>query len=144
MSSSIYVFSLVNHSVCMSAFISAFISVQDVHAYKNAYSLSNGVWEVVQVWNFFDRDTLGKQWVRSVDSISANIAEGFGRFFKKEKIQFYRYALGSVSESLDWCRKAEKRKLLPPDRVTSIRDSLQSLPKEIHALIQLTNKNLRY
>jgi len=31
----------------------------------------------------FAKDTIGKQFARSVDSISANIAEGFGRYTKK-------------------------------------------------------------
>jgi four helix bundle protein len=41
-------------------------------------------------WPAFNRDTVGKQFVQALDSISANLAEGFGRYNKKDKINFYR------------------------------------------------------
>ena len=50
-----------------------------------AFDLSNYVWDVVLKWDYFSRDTVGKQYVKAIDSISANIAEGFGRYHKKEK-----------------------------------------------------------
>lgn len=79
-----------------------YLRLNDIDSYRVAFHLSNYVWKIVINWPIFARDTIGKQFVRSVDSISANIAEGFGRFGKKEKIQFYRYAKGSLIESLDW------------------------------------------
>lgn len=36
------------------------------------------------------------QIINAIDSISANIAEGFGRYGKKDKIKFYYYSFGSV------------------------------------------------
>ena len=35
-----------------------------------------------------------------VDSVSANISEGFGRYHKKDKIKFYRYSQGSVNQAV--------------------------------------------
>ncbi|MBZ0199710.1 MAG: four helix bundle protein [Ignavibacteriaceae bacterium] len=40
--------------------------------------------------------TVGFQFVRAIDSVSANISEGFGRFNKGNKIRFYRMSLGSI------------------------------------------------
>lgn len=84
-----------------------FIQLNDIDAYKIAFNLSNEVWQIVIKWDFFARDTIGKQFARSIDSISANIAEGFGRFSKKDKIKFYRISLGSLKESLDWNEKSK-------------------------------------
>jgi len=39
---------------------------------------------VVDRWNYFQKDTVGKQLVRSADSIAANLSEGFGRYHYKE------------------------------------------------------------
>ncbi|GAN32304.1 MAG: four helix bundle protein [Candidatus Brocadia sp. AMX2] len=61
-----------------------FLRLNDVQPYKTAFNLSNFVWEIVTKWDYFAKDTVGKQFVKAVDSISANIAEGFGRYFKKE------------------------------------------------------------
>jgi four helix bundle protein len=52
---------------------------------------------------------VGEQFVSAIDSISANIAEGFGRYFKKDKIKYYRYRTGSEKEGLDWNEKSKKR-----------------------------------
>src|SRR3989338_7788961 len=86
-----------------------YLQLNDIDAYKIAFHLSNEVWDIVLKWDYFAKDTIGKQFMRSIDSISANIAEGFGRYTKKEKIQFYRYSYGSLKESLDWNEKARKR-----------------------------------
>ena len=39
-------------------------------------------------WGYFHKDTIGKQLVKSADSIAANLSEGFGRFHYKENKQF--------------------------------------------------------
>ena len=54
-------------------------NLEDIYVYKKAMELGEMVWEVVAPWNYFQKDTVGKQWVRSTDSIAANISEGFGR-----------------------------------------------------------------
>lgn len=36
---------------------------------------------------------------RSAESVSANIAEAFGRFHQKDKVNFYHYAKGSALET---------------------------------------------
>src|SRR5438128_2308749 len=57
-----------------------YLQLNDIESYRLAFGLSNYVWAIVVTWNYFAKDTVGKQFVRAVDSISANIAEGFGRF----------------------------------------------------------------
>ncbi|MFZ2188572.1 MAG: four helix bundle protein [Candidatus Moraniibacteriota bacterium] len=121
-----------------------YLKLNDLSSYKIAYNLSNYVWDVVISWGYFEKDTVGKQFARSVDSISANIAEGFGRFGKKDKVNFYRYAFGSVKESLDWNEKSKKRSLLKEKEYKYILGELQKLPKEINGLIKFTNDNLEH
>lgn len=113
-------------------------------AYKIAYNLSNYVWGFVVKWDYFAKDTVGKQFVRAIDSISANIAEGFGRYHKKDKIVFYRYSYGSITESLDWNEKARKRKLISEAEYNFIINELKRLPKEINQLINYTNEKFKY
>lgn len=89
-----------------------YLSLNDLSAYKIAFHLSNYVWEIIVKWDYFAQKTVGVQFVRSVDSISANIAEGFGRYHKKDKIKFYRYSFGSLKESFDWNEKSKVHQLL--------------------------------
>ncbi len=74
--------------------------------------------------------------------MSANIAEGFGRFGKKDKIHFYRYSYGSMKESLDWNEKARIRQLLTREQYEHVFTELQRLPKLVHQLIKYTNDKL--
>jgi four helix bundle protein len=117
--------------------------LNDLESYKVAFNLSNYVWSRVDLWSHFAKSTVGIQFTSAVDSISANIAEGFGRYNKKDKIKFYRYARGSVFECYDWNEKSRIRKLLNQEEYEQVFSELQKLPKLINGLIKLTNDNLK-
>jgi four helix bundle protein len=119
-----------------------YLKLNDIDCYKRALALSQYIWEIVNKWNWFPKRTIGVQYVTSIDSISSTIAEGFGRYFKKDKVLFYRYSLGSVAESLDWTQKSWKRKLLSEKQYRHILKELQELPKEVRQLINYTFEKL--
>ncbi|MBP6978157.1 MAG: four helix bundle protein [Bacteroidales bacterium] len=119
-----------------------FLKLNDLSSYKLAYNLSNYIWQVVIKWNYFEKDTVGKQLVRAADSISANIAEGFGRYSKKDKIKFFRISQGSIKETLDWNEKSKTRGLIGHDEYDKILAELLQLEKEINHLIKFTNEKL--
>jgi four helix bundle protein len=52
------------------------VQLDDLEVYNLAETLSDVLWEIVTQWEWFERDTIGKQLVRSADSITANINEG--------------------------------------------------------------------
>ena len=114
----------------------------DLSAYKLSYELSNLVWDIVMDWNSFAKETVGKQYVKAVDPISANLSEGFGRYTKNDKVHFYRYSFGSVKESMDWTEKSHYRKLLSDQEYDKIKMILDQLPREINSLIKYTNEKL--
>ena len=120
-----------------------YLQLNNIGCYKKALTLSNYVWDIVTVWDWFPKKTIGTQFVTAIDSISANLAEGFGRYGKKDKVKFYYYSFGSVKEGLDWNEKAKIRKLLTNEQYSHILNELQSLPKEIHQLIKFTNDKLK-
>jgi four helix bundle protein len=75
------------------------------------YSFSDK-WFVVLEWDYFAKDTLGKQLVRAADSIGAKIAEGFGKYHYKENKNFCYFSRGSLTETKGWLNKAHTRKLI--------------------------------
>jgi len=123
--------------------VEKYLRLNDIEAYKIAFHLSNYVWNIILGWDYFAKRTIGGQFVEAIDSISANIAEGFGRFTKKDKIKFYRYGYGSMSESLDWNQKSKVRSLLTHAEYDHIFGELQKLPKAINSLILFTSQKLR-
>lgn len=60
--------------------------LENVKAYEIASGLSDYVWDLVSRWDWFAKKVLGVQWLTSTDSMAGNIAEGFGRFHKKDKV----------------------------------------------------------
>lgn len=121
-----------------------YLKLNDIECYKIAFHLSNYVWDLVINWQQFEKNTIGEQFISAIDSISANIAEGFGRYTKKDKIKFYRYSQGSLTECLDWNQKAKVRNLLNEDDYNYIFNELQKLPKALNSLIMYTNQKLKF
>ena len=120
-----------------------FLRLADIECYVISFGLSNRVWEVVAQWNGLAQRTVGEQYIRAIDSVSANIAEGFGRYVKKNIIRFYRIARASLFECLDWNEKAKARNLLSLEQYKSLFSDLQRLPKSINGLIKFTNEKLQ-
>ncbi|MFH0864693.1 MAG: four helix bundle protein [Bacteroidota bacterium] len=121
-----------------------YLTLNDIEAYFIAFNLSNYLWDIVIRWQYFQRDTVGKQFTEAVDSISANIAEGFGRYGKKDKVRFYRIAMGSTLEGVDWNNKSDVQKLLKEFQYEHIKTELDKLPRSINSLILYTNKVLTF
>ncbi|MCX6793169.1 MAG: four helix bundle protein [Candidatus Falkowbacteria bacterium] len=119
------------------------LKLGNLKIYNESFSLSNHVWKIINQHNYLIKQTIGPQFIRSVDSISANIAEGFGRSTKKEKIRFYIYARGSVYESLDWLEKCYRRDIINKSDYVKMYLSLMSLPIRLNAIIR-TTKQLKY
>ena len=71
-------------------------TLEKLEVYQLAVLFSDKIWDLVSEWDYFKKDTIGKQIVRSADSISANIAEGYGRYYYKDSKQFYFYSRGSI------------------------------------------------
>ncbi len=120
-----------------------YLTLNDISAYRIAFELSNYVWDIVIKWDNFAKYTVGKQFTEAIDSVSANISEGFGRYFKKDKINFYRYSKGSVSEGTDWNNKSSVRELLTQIQYDHIKQELDILPREINNLIRFTDQKLK-
>lgn len=120
-----------------------YLKVDDIEAYNIAYKLSNEVWDIVVQWPYLAQKTIGAQFVDAADSISANIAEGFGRYHKKDKVKFYHYSRGSSLESMDWLNKSINRKLFNNNQYDHIKSELYKLPKALNTIIKYTNLHLK-
>ena len=86
--------------------------IEDLEVYNLSMNFSDKIWNVVCKWEYFAKDTVGKQWVRASDSVDANISEGFGRYTSKDSKNFYVIARGSMQESKTWLTKAFRRELI--------------------------------
>jgi four helix bundle protein len=82
------------------------------------------------------KDTIGRQLVRSADSIGANIAEGEGRGSYQDNRRFIRVARGSLQETQHWLRRAYTRNLLAPDQIDNLRPLIDKLSPTLNAYLR--------
>ncbi len=78
-------------------------------SYKNLIAYQKAKLLTVEAINYFSRQRLDRtseilvnQFIRSISSIGANIAEGYGRHYQKSYRQFMAIARGSSFESDYW------------------------------------------
>ena len=67
-------------------------TLEDLDIYNLSQDFSDTIWFMVEKWDNFPKFGMGKQITGSADSISSNIAEGYGRYFIKENINFCFYS----------------------------------------------------
>ncbi len=102
------------------------MKLDELVVYQLAMDVGEKVWAIVSKWNYFAKDTVGKQLVKSVDSIATNISEGYGRFHYKENKQFCYYSRGSLYEIKTWLKKAHDRGLIVDDDFQSLQNDLET------------------
>ncbi len=107
-----------------------------LRVYQFAEELADEVWSIVTRWDKFARDTVGKQLVRSTDSIGANIAEGEGRGSYHDNRRFIKIARGSLQETQHWLRRAFRRKLLRDDDVSRLKPIVDKLAPTLNAYLR--------
>ena len=118
------------------------MKIADLEIYNLSMDLSDKIWQIVQHWDFFAKDTIGKQWVRASDSVDANISEGFGRFTSKDSRNFYIIARGSLQESSTWMNKALRRNLISQTQFNILNVELENLSIKISRFIKTHSKRM--
>jgi four helix bundle protein len=113
---------------------------ENLRVYILAEELADYIWEIVLKWDWLAKDTLGKQWIDSADSIGANIAEGTGRGSFADNKRFAKIARGSLFEVKHWMRRAVKRNLLNEIEVSKLREIITELTPKLSAYINSIGK----
>ena len=79
--------------------------------------------------------SLKDQIVRASRSVTANIAEGYGRHHHQENAQFCRIARGSLSETLDHLNVALDDEYLTEEQYAELRSQLETTWKVLNGYI---------
>ncbi len=111
------------------------MGLDDLDVYLIARQLSRAYWEVYIEMDSHIRFNTGSQALRSIDSIGANIAEGYGRYHYLDSVKFYYNARGSLWESVHWIELLYERGLLEEQIYTKLRSDLNLLVKKLNSFI---------
>lgn len=108
---------------------------EDLRVYQLSEELADRIWNIVIQWSVFGKETIGKQIVKSADSIGANIAEGSGRGSYADNKRFVKIARGSLFETKHWLRRAYKRDLLTNSQIKELKLLVDELSPKLSAYI---------
>ncbi|MDD5341555.1 MAG: four helix bundle protein [Patescibacteria group bacterium] len=113
-----------------------YLKLNDLIIYNIAIELSDDAWIIYKNLAMDCKIILGQQFVRSIDSIGANIAEGYGRYHFLDKIRFFHNARASLTESLHWVNLLGKRGLITEEQNIKLKNKLEELHIKINAFIK--------
>jgi len=111
------------------------MELNKLEVYKIARDLSEIAWNVYKEMKSEFRFSIGQQFIKAVDSIGANIAEGFGRYHYMDSVRFYYNARGSLWESKHWAELLYERGLIPQVIYTTISEKLDTLGVKLNNFI---------
>jgi four helix bundle protein len=119
-------------------------TLEKLEVYNLSETFSDEIWNIVDGWKMFLKDTIGKQIVRSADSISANIAEGYGRYYYKESKQFYFYSRGSIQETKSWLGKYKRRNIVNEISFEELLQKAELILFKLNAYIKFVSKSAKH
>jgi len=109
--------------------------LEGLRIFRLAEKLADEIWEEVITWKPFARGTVGRELVRSGDSVGANIAEGHGRFHYRDEITFDYYSRGSLKETRFWLRRAFSRRIMSEAKFQRFIGMVDELEPQLNAYI---------
>lgn len=112
--------------------------VTELDVYNLAEELSDLIWFAFDNWSRKVQNTTSYQIIRSADSISANISEGYGRFTPPDRKRFYLYARGSFEETKTWLRKLIRRNIVLKEESVEYTKIIDELGPKLNAFIKST------
>jgi len=117
------------------------VKLEELNVYNLAIDIGERIWIMVKSWDYFAQDTLGKQLIRAIDSVAANLSEGFGRYHFKEVKNFGYFSRGSLYEAKTWLTKAKNRALIKDDDYEDLVKEINNLGVKLNNYINSIGRN---
>ena len=119
------------------------ILIDDMEVYKMGMEIGDEVWSLVDKWDHWKKDALGKQLVKAADSTAATFSEGYGRFTYKDRKNFCYISRGSMFETRTWLTKARNRNIISTKVFDLFIEKLRTLHGKLNGYIASLKRNLR-
>lgn len=116
-----------------------YIELKDLEVYQLARKLSSLAWVIYEPFDINDKKTMGDQFLRAIDSIGANIAEGYGRYHYLDKIKFYYNSRASLFEACEhWAELMLERNKMTQTQFDQIKALKNKLRVKLNNFISKT------
>lgn len=119
-----------------------YILLKDLEVYKLSRQLSKIAWPMFDKLSYGNKKVIGDQFISAVDSVGANIAEGYARYHYLEKIRFYHFSRGSLSEAIEhWAELMLERLIIDQIAFDELASIHKTLEVKLNNFIAVTRKN---
>lgn len=115
---------------------------EDMPVWQDSLDLAVLIYKITKNFPVEERFALTDQLHRASSSISANIAEGFGRKTLKDRAHFYHIALGSLLETKNFIYLAERLGYIKTEDTNVIISKIGSVHKQITAILGYFRKHV--
>jgi four helix bundle protein len=112
--------------------------LDDLDIYQISRQTSKAAWQIYLEMPVDQKIIIGQQFVKAIDSICANISEGYGRYYYLEKVRFYYIARASLFESITWLELLRERQIIDNNIYNSIKNNLDNLHIKLNSYIRFT------
>ncbi len=116
---------------------------EDLEIWRLARNFRKGISAMVRTFPVDEKYRLTDQLIRASRSVTANIAEGYGRFHYQENIQFCRQSRGSLFEIVDHLTVALDQGYITDDAFQIMREDVFAIVKKVNGYISYLENRKR-
>lgn len=114
------------------------MKLEELSIYQKSREIAQCAWDRFESFDIPTKRLIGDQWIRAIDSIGANIAEGHGRYHFADRNKFNYNARGSLHEALHWTNTLRERAMLDEECHGKIVLGLNELGAGLNSYINAT------
>ena len=118
-------------------------SLDKLKVFQKAVIISDSAWEIIKLIPKPFLYSTGDQFLRSADSVAANIAEGSGKYTFKDKRKYFHNARGSLIEARFWFMQICKRYNIPEDQKKLMDNAISDAGFLLNKYIKYLNSNIK-
>ena len=115
-------------------------SFEELEVYKSAREFRKKIYQLIKELPYEEKYNLAGQMRRASLSLTNNIAEGHGRFFYQENIQFCRISRGSLMELIDDLNTCIDEKYFEKSYLEQLKDEGYRINKMLNGYIGYLKK----
>jgi four helix bundle protein len=115
-------------------------SFEELEVYKAAREFRKEIYQLIKELPNEEKYNLAGQMRRAALSLTNNIAEGHGRFFYQENIQFCRISRGSLMELIDDLNTCIDEKYFEQNYLNQLKDEGYRINKMLNGYIGYLKK----
>jgi len=112
------------------------MKLEDLKLYQECLDFEQKIWDIVNQWEGFNKDAVGKSFLQSADAISGNIASGYGRYNFKDKKHYCYISRGYLLKTKGWLIKSKERELISAEEAEELIEFVEKIHRMLNAYIR--------